>query len=155
MGGGEMIGEVHKDKVTYAAPPHRFEAGTPPIVQAIGLGAALTYMQSIGVENIKRHERDLAEYAQKSLKKINSLRIIGEAPGKASIISFEMQGAESAVRVLGGLRLFRRATSLGGVESTVEHRLSVNPAAPPGLLRLSVGLEAPADLIADLDGAIA
>ncbi|MGI9378553.1 MAG: cysteine desulfurase [Methyloligellaceae bacterium] len=92
MGGGEMIGEVHKDKVTYAAPPHRFEAGTPPIVQAIGLGAALTYMQSIGVENIKRHERDLAEYAQKSLKKINSLRIIGEAPGKASIISFEMQG---------------------------------------------------------------
>lgn len=92
MGGGEMIGEVHMDKITYAAPPHRFEAGTPPIVQAIGLGAALTYMQSIGVENIKRHERDLAEYAQKSLKKINSLRIIGEAPGKASIISFEMQG---------------------------------------------------------------
>ena len=59
-GGGEMIETVSVDKVTYAAPPHRFEAGTPPIVEAIGLGAALNYMMQIGRDNIARHEAELA-----------------------------------------------------------------------------------------------
>lgn len=94
-GGGEMILDVTEDLVTYNDPPHRFEAGTPPIVQAIGLGAALDYMDAIGRENIARHEADLKDYAHQKLKEINSLRIFGEAPGKGAIISFEMEGAHA------------------------------------------------------------
>lgn len=92
MGGGEMIEEVTMDKVTYNAPPHRFEAGTPPIVQAIGLGAALDYMDSVGRERIAAHEAELKKYAHERLRAINSLRIIGDAPHKGSIVSFELQG---------------------------------------------------------------
>ncbi len=92
MGGGEMIRDVTMDNVTYGEPPHRFEAGTPPIVQAIGLGAALTYMQNLGRENIAAHEADLRDYAHAQLSKINSLRIFGNAPGKGAIVSFELQG---------------------------------------------------------------
>ncbi|HDO51376.1 MAG TPA: cysteine desulfurase [Rhizobiales bacterium] len=93
QGGGEMIGTVTTDKVTYATPPHRFEAGTPAIVQAIGLGAALDYMMGVGLERIKVHEDAVHEYAKQRLGEINSLRMIGTAPGKGSIISFEMEGA--------------------------------------------------------------
>ncbi|MBX8811952.1 cysteine desulfurase [Pseudochrobactrum algeriensis] len=92
MGGGEMIEEVTVDNVTYNHPPHRFEAGTPPIVQAIGLGAALDYIESIGREAIAAHEADLRLYAHESLARINSLRIVGNAPDKGAIIAFEMQG---------------------------------------------------------------
>lgn len=92
MGGGEMILDVTVDNVTYAEPPHRFEAGTPPIVQAIGLGAAVTYMDEIGRENIAAHESALLGYATEQLSKINSLRIFGTAPGKGAIISFELEG---------------------------------------------------------------
>jgi cysteine desulfurase / selenocysteine lyase len=92
MGGGEMIRDVTTDNVTYGEPPHRFEAGTPPIVQAIGLGAALTYMQSLGRENIAAHEADLRDYAHEQLTKINSLRIFGTAKGKGAIVSFELKG---------------------------------------------------------------
>lgn len=91
QGGGEMIGTVTMDNVTYAAPPHRFEAGTPAIVQAIGLGAALDYVKSIGQEHIKAHEDKVLAYAQKRLGEINSIRTFGNAPGKGSIISFAMQ----------------------------------------------------------------
>ncbi|MEJ8476020.1 cysteine desulfurase [Roseibium algae] len=94
-GGGEMILDVTEDLVTYNDPPHRFEAGTPPIVQAIGLGAALDYMDSIGRERIAAHEADLAAYAQQRLSEINSLRIFGSAPGKGAIISFEIEGAHA------------------------------------------------------------
>ena len=92
MGGGEMIVEVTKDKVTYNDPPHRFEAGTPPIVQAIGLGAALEYIESVGRERIAAHEETLKRYAHERLRSINSLRIIGDAPDKGAIVSFELQG---------------------------------------------------------------
>ena len=92
QGGGEMIGEVTVDSITYNEPPHRFEAGTPPIVQAIGLGFALDYMDAIGREAIAAHEADLKAYAHEQLGRINSLRIIGDAPGKGAIISFEMEG---------------------------------------------------------------
>jgi cysteine desulfurase/selenocysteine lyase len=92
QGGGEMIEEVTEDNVTYNEPPHRFEAGTPPIVQAIGLGAALEYMQGIGREAIAAHEAELAAYAHERLSRINSMRIIGNAPGKGAIVSFELQG---------------------------------------------------------------
>lgn len=92
MGGGEMIENVTEDVVTYNHPPHRFEAGTPPIVQAIGLGAALDYMDSVGRDRIAAHEAELTAYAHERLTQINSLRIFGNAPGKGAIVSFELEG---------------------------------------------------------------
>ncbi len=92
-GGGEMIDVVTMDNVTYNAPPHRFEAGTPPIVQAIGLGAALDYMSEIGLERIHAHEHDLITYAHERLGSINSLRIFGQAKGKGGMVSFAMRNA--------------------------------------------------------------
>ncbi len=92
-GGGEMIREVGLDNVTYAAPPHRFEAGTPAIVQAIGLGAALSYIESVGRERILGHEMALRDYATRRLSEINSLRIIGTTKSKGSIVSFVMENA--------------------------------------------------------------
>jgi cysteine desulfurase/selenocysteine lyase len=94
-GGGEMIREVHRDDVSYGAPPHRFEAGTPPIVQAIGLGAAIDYINSIGKSRIRAHEGALVAYAQERLREINSLRIIGTAADKGAIVSFEMKSAHA------------------------------------------------------------
>ncbi len=94
-GGGEMIREVAKDWVTYGDPPHKFEAGTPPIVQAIGLGAAIDYINSIGKERIRKHENALLAYAQDRLRGINSLRIIGTAVGKGPLISFDMSCAHA------------------------------------------------------------
>jgi cysteine desulfurase/selenocysteine lyase len=92
-GGGEMIKDVFQDRVTYGEPPHRFEAGTPPIVQAIGLGEALDYIQSIGKARIRAYETDVVRYAHDRLGQINSLRIIGNAREKGSIVSFELKGA--------------------------------------------------------------
>jgi cysteine desulfurase/selenocysteine lyase len=95
LGGGEMIDEVTKDRVTYNEPPHRFEAGTPPIVQAIGLGAAVNYVRRIGRERIHAHELGLSNYAHERLSRINALRIFGQAKGKGAIISFNMEGAHA------------------------------------------------------------
>jgi cysteine desulfurase / selenocysteine lyase len=92
-GGGEMIREVFEDRIIYGEPPHKFEAGTPPIVQAIGLGAALDYLNSIGKARIAAYEKGLLGYAQERLRAINSLRIFGNAKDKGPIISFEMKGA--------------------------------------------------------------
>ena len=94
-GGGEMISVVTEDAVTYNEPPHRFEAGTPPIVQAIGLGAALDYMQSMDRGAALKHEDALGVYAMERLSELNSLRIFGTAPGKGAIVAFEMQGAHA------------------------------------------------------------
>ena len=94
-GGGEMIEVVTRDRVTYNVPPHRFEAGTPPIVQAIGLGAALDYMESVGRGAIRAHEADLTGYAMERLSRMNSLRIFGTAKDKGPIVSFEMKGAHA------------------------------------------------------------
>lgn len=91
-GGGEMISEVTEDTVTYNAPPHRFEAGTPPIVQAIGLGAALDYVEAVGRDRIAAHEAELGAYAHQRLSAVNSLRIYGTAPGKGAIVSFDLEG---------------------------------------------------------------
>ncbi|WP_172123177.1 MULTISPECIES: cysteine desulfurase [unclassified Devosia] len=95
QGGGEMIETVTTEGVTYDEPPHRFEAGTPPIVQAIGLGAALNYMEALGRGAIASHEAEVAAYAQERLSRINSLRLIGTAPGKGGIFSFEIAGAHA------------------------------------------------------------
>ncbi|RFB80786.1 cysteine desulfurase [Methylovirgula sp. 4M-Z18] len=94
-GGGEMIETVTRETIIYNQPPHRFEAGTPPIVQAIGLGAAVDYMEAIGRERIRAHEEALAAYAMERLGRINSLRIFGRAKGKGAIIAFEMRGAHA------------------------------------------------------------
>jgi cysteine desulfurase/selenocysteine lyase len=95
LGGGEMIKDVTEDMVTYGEPPHRFEAGTPPIIEAAGLGAALTYMESVGRERIAAHEAKLAAYAHERLGSLNSVRIFGTAPGKGAIVAFEMAGAHA------------------------------------------------------------
>jgi cysteine desulfurase / selenocysteine lyase len=92
-GGGEMIREVTEDRITYGDPPHKFEAGTPSIVQAIGLGAAIDYVNSLGRDRIHTHEHGLLAYATDRLREINSLRIFGMARDKGAIISFEMKGA--------------------------------------------------------------
>jgi len=92
-GGGEMIHEVFEDHITYGEPPHKFEAGTPAIAQAIGLGAAIDYVNSVGKARIRAHEGTLVKYAHERLGQINSLRIIGKAPEKGPIVSFEMKGA--------------------------------------------------------------
>ncbi|RDC72215.1 cysteine desulfurase [Rhodovulum sp. 12E13] len=92
MGGGDMIREVHRDEVTYAEPPMKFEAGTPGIVQQIGLGAALDYMMGLGMENIAAHEASLRDYARERLHGLNWLKVHGDAPGKGAIFSFTMAG---------------------------------------------------------------
>ena len=95
LGGGEMIENVTEDWVTYGVPPYKFEAGTPPIVQAIGLGAALKYMEGLGREAIRAHEAEIGRYAQEQLSALNYLRIFGSAPGKGAIVAFEMNGAHA------------------------------------------------------------
>jgi len=95
QGGGEMIDTVTMETITYNEPPHRFEAGTPPIVQAIGLGAAIDYVDSIGREALMAHEAELTAYGTEKLSRINSLRLIGNAPGKGGIFSFEIEGAHA------------------------------------------------------------
>ncbi|MGU3362701.1 cysteine desulfurase [Methylobacterium sp. M6A4_1b] len=95
QGGGEMIRTVAQDTVTYNDPPHRFEAGTPAIVEAVGLGAALEFMMTLGREKIAAHEASLLAYAQERLGAMNSLRMIGTARDKGGVIAFEMKGAHA------------------------------------------------------------
>jgi cysteine desulfurase/selenocysteine lyase len=93
LGGGEMIREVSESTVTYGETPHKFEAGTPPIVPAIGLAAAIDYVRSIGKARIRAHEDQLLKLATDRLSRINSIRILGRAEEKGAILSFEMKGA--------------------------------------------------------------
>jgi cysteine desulfurase/selenocysteine lyase len=95
LGGGEMIRTVAEDAVSYGDPPYKFEAGTPSIVPAIGLGAALDYIKSVGPEAIRAHEADLLAYAHERLSRINSLRIFGMAREKGAIVSFELKNAHA------------------------------------------------------------
>jgi len=87
-----MIEHVSVDRITYGPPPHRFEAGTPPIVQAIGLGTALDYIMQVGRENIQAHEAALIKYAHERVAELKYVSIIGNAPGKGAILSFNMEG---------------------------------------------------------------
>lgn len=96
MGGGDMIREVSKDAVTYADPPMKFEAGTPGIVQTIGLGAALTYLMELGMENVAAHETQLRDYTIERLSGLNWVNLQGRAQDKAAIFSFTMNGAAHA-----------------------------------------------------------
>ncbi|MBO6864846.1 MAG: cysteine desulfurase [Alphaproteobacteria bacterium] len=90
LGGGDMISSVTLQKSTWAELPAKFEAGTPPIVEAIGLGAAIDYISGIGLERIAAHERDLLSYAMQRLAAVDNLRVIGTAPNKTAVISFAM-----------------------------------------------------------------
>jgi cysteine desulfurase/selenocysteine lyase len=96
MGGGDMIKEVSKDAVTYNDPPMMFEAGTPGIVQTIGLGAALEYLMTLGMQNVAAHEDALRDYAVERLSGLNWLQLQGTTPDKAAIFSFTLDGAAHA-----------------------------------------------------------
>jgi len=96
IGGGDMIREVTKEAVTYADPPMKFEAGTPGIVQQIGLGVALEYIMDIGMETIEAHETTLRDYARDRLAGLNWLQVQGTTPDKAAIFSFTLDGAAHA-----------------------------------------------------------
>jgi cysteine desulfurase/selenocysteine lyase len=95
QGGGEMIETVTENEIRYGVPPHRFEAGTPPIAEAAGLDAALTYMMNVGQDAIAAHEETLRAYAHERLSAMNSVRIFGNAPGKGAILSFALAGAHA------------------------------------------------------------
>ena len=134
-GGGEMIREVFEDRIIYGEPPHKFEAGTPPIVQAIGLGAAIDYINAIGKARIRAHERSLLEYATEGLRGINSLRIFGAADDKGPIISFEVKGAHphdvatiidrSGIAVRAGTHCVMPLLSRFGVSATCRASLAL------------------------------
>ncbi len=96
MGGGDMIREVSRDAVTWNDPPMKFEAGTPGIVQQIGLGVALDYMTGLGMANIAAHERSLRDYARAKLAGLNWLTVQGNSPTKGAIFSFKLEGAAHA-----------------------------------------------------------
>ena len=96
LGGGDMIKEVHKDKVIYNDPPMKFEAGTPGIVQTIGFGVALNYMMNIGLNNIAEYEAELKEYALTKLTSLNWLRLQGQPDNRGAIFSFTMENAGHA-----------------------------------------------------------
>ena len=96
IGGGDMIKEVSKDTVIYNDPPMKFEAGTPGIVQTIGMGVALDYMMSLGMDNIAAHEAGLRDYAMQRLTGLNWLQVQGTTPDKAAIFSFTLDGAGHA-----------------------------------------------------------
>jgi cysteine desulfurase/selenocysteine lyase len=91
-GGGDMILSVTFEKTTYNTIPHKFEAGTPPIAAAIGMGAALDYLSGIGIDTIAAHETDLLDYATDQVNRMPGVRIIGTAEQKAAVVSFVVQG---------------------------------------------------------------
>ncbi len=95
QGGGEMIADVYQNRVTYAEPPHRFEAGTPPIVEAIGLGVALDYMMALDRAAVAEHEASLLAHVTEEMDKLQGVRIFGRAPGKGALVTFEIAGAHA------------------------------------------------------------
>ena len=94
-GGGEMIEDVFETHVTYNDAPHKFEAGTPPILQAIGLGAAIDWYTQFDPKDIHLHEMAVYSHALDGLRSINSFKLIGDAPNKGSVLSFNLEGAHA------------------------------------------------------------
>jgi cysteine desulfurase/selenocysteine lyase len=135
QGGGDMIEHVTFAKTTFKEPPHRFEAGTPPIVQAIGLGAAIDYVASFGLETIAAHEHEVLTYANECLADIDGFRFIGTAPGKGPIVSF----------LIDGLHPLDVATVIDheGVATRVGHHCAeplMDRLGVEGTLRASIGM---------------
>ncbi len=133
--GGEMIKTVTFDKITFADPPHRFEAGTPPVSQVIGLGAAIGYLNDTGLSRIERHEKQLLNYAISTLKKIQGLRIIGDAENRAGVVSFTLDAvhphdvvtilSEEGIAVRGGHHCAQPIMRRFGVPATVRASVGV------------------------------
>ena len=88
IGGGDMIDNVDIESSTYADPPHRFEAGTPPIAEVIAFGAAIDFVQAIGMDNISEHEQKILKTSTEKLEEVKGLRIIGNSISKSGVISF-------------------------------------------------------------------
>jgi cysteine desulfurase/selenocysteine lyase len=95
QGGGNMIADVTFERTVFQPPPNRFEAGTGNIADAVGLGAALDYVERVGIENIARYEHDLLEYATHVLAPVPGVRLVGTARDKASVLSFVLKGYET------------------------------------------------------------
>ena len=95
MGGGDMIGSVSFEGATWAEVPHKFEAGTPPILEAIGLGAAIDYVEAIGFEAIARHEAELVDHASARLAEVKGLRVLGQAQDRGGVFSFTLDNAHA------------------------------------------------------------
>ncbi len=135
QGGGEMIDRVTFEKTTFKEAPHRFEAGTPAIIEAVGFGAAVDYVTGLGLDNIAAHEDGLLQYATERMRGIEGLRIIGNAREKASIISFDM--AEAHVSDIGMI------VDRAGVAVRVGHHCAqplMDRFCIPGTARASFGL---------------
>ncbi|MBI5179483.1 MAG: cysteine desulfurase [Nitrospinae bacterium] len=134
VAGGDMINSVTIERTTFAKPPGRFEAGTPPISQVIGLGAAVDFLTGIGMERIFEYEKSLLEYGTKVLSGIEGLRIIGTAPHKAAIISFWLEAAHphdvitiidrEGIAVRGGHHCAQPVMARFGVPATTRASLS-------------------------------
>jgi len=95
QGGGEMIADVYEDRVTYNDPPHKFEAGTPPILEAIGLGAAIDWYTQFDPKEVHQHEMAVYYHALDGLRSINSFTLIGDAKDKGSVLAFNLKGAHA------------------------------------------------------------
>jgi cysteine desulfurase / selenocysteine lyase len=95
IGGGEMIREVRFEGTSFADPPHRFEAGTPNIAGHIGLGAAVDYLDALGMDHVAAREAELLEHLTREMQQVEGLRILGDAPGKAAVVSFLLEGAHA------------------------------------------------------------
>ena len=134
FGGGEMIREVSFSGTTFAAAPHKFEAGTPNIAGFVGLGAAIDYVNDIGIDRIGAYERDLLAYATAALKTVPGLRLFGEAPHKAAVLSFLIEGAhahdvatlldQEAIAVRSGHHCAHPLMQFFGVAATLRASLS-------------------------------
>jgi cysteine desulfurase / selenocysteine lyase len=134
QGGGNMISDVTFERTLYAAPPARFEAGTGNIADAVGLGAALDYLERIGLENVGRYEHDLLEYGMQALGTVPGLRLIGTAKEKASVMSFVLEGRsveevgkalnQEGIAVRAGHHCAQPILRRFGVEATVRPSLA-------------------------------
>jgi cysteine desulfurase/selenocysteine lyase len=135
QGGGNMISDVTFERSAFQPPPARFEAGTGNIADAVGLGAALEYLEAVGLENVTRHEHDLLEYATSSLLEIPGLRLIGTAREKAAVLSFVVEGLtpaeigaalnREAIAVRTGHHCAQPAVRCFGLENTVRPSLAL------------------------------
>jgi len=135
QGGGNMIENVTFERSTFQQPPARFEAGTGSIADAVGLGAAIDYLESVGIENVTRHEHDLLVYATEELRRIPGLRLIGTAREKAAVISLVIQGLTAqevgaaldreGIAVRAGHHCAQPAVRCFGVENTVRPSLAL------------------------------
>jgi cysteine desulfurase/selenocysteine lyase len=134
QGGGNMISDVTFERTSFQPAPHRFEAGTGNMADAVGLGAALDYVTRIGIENIARYEHELLDYATQQMKPIPGVRLIGTASDKASVLSFVLKGytpeevgralSEEGITVRAGHHCARPILRRFGLEATVRPSLA-------------------------------